>query len=45
MCDNRTGDHPNDHGSCQHKPDVLRLQSALAQHSAGTNGDCMPNAP
>jgi hypothetical protein len=31
MCDNRTGEHPNDHGDCQHKPDVLRLQSALAQ--------------
>jgi hypothetical protein len=31
MRDNRTGEHPNDHGGCQHKPDVLRLQSALAQ--------------
>src|SRR5450631_1928291 len=31
MCDNRSGEHPNDHGGGQHKTDVLRLQSALAQ--------------
>ena len=30
MRHNRSGEHPNEHGSCQHKPDVLRLQSALA---------------
>jgi hypothetical protein len=23
MCDNRAGEHPNDHGGCQHNPDVL----------------------
>ncbi len=31
MRDNRTGEHPNDHGGRQHKPDVLSLQSTLAQ--------------
>ena len=31
MRDKRAGEHPNDHGGCKHKPDVLRLQSALAQ--------------
>jgi hypothetical protein len=30
MCDNRTGEHPNAHGGCQHKPDVLCLQPAIA---------------
>jgi hypothetical protein len=31
MRDNRTGEHPNDHGGCQHEPDVLCLQSAFVQ--------------
>ena len=31
MRDNRTGEYSNNHGGRQDKPDVLRLQSALAQ--------------
>jgi hypothetical protein len=31
MRHNRTGEHSNEHGGYQHKPDILRFQSALAQ--------------
>ena len=31
MRDNRPGDHPDDHSSREHEPEVLRLQSALAK--------------